>query len=244
MKKVALVTGCKGGIGTAICRRFLNAGWEVVGTDIRGDLPADFDFYQLDLKDSRQLISLTHYIEEKYKRLDCLINNAASQICKPISETTFEDWDLVIDTNLKAPYFLIKNFLPLLTNAKGNIVNVSSIHAIATSKYMSAYAISKGGLSQLTRSLAIDLADDGIRVNAVLPGAILTGMLLDGIKRGGDHAEKQLQELSEKTVLKRIGQPEEIAGAVYYLADNDSASFITGLSLVVDGGATIKLSTE
>ncbi|MEZ5003154.1 MAG: SDR family oxidoreductase [Chitinophagales bacterium] len=245
MKKVVLVTGCKGGIGAAICNKFIHAGWQVIGTDINEEGECDFDFIHLDLQKHNQIKALVHHIKEKYSRLDCIINNAASQICKSISNTSFDDWDNVMDINLKAPYFLIKYCRPLLKATQGNIVNISSIHSIATSKKMSVYAISKSGLSQLTRSLAIDFAEDNIRVNAILPGAILTDMLIAGLSRDqSSGAPKKLKELADKTVLKRIGKPDEIAEATYFLADNNASSFITGLSLVVDGGATIKLSTE
>lgn len=129
----------------------------------------------------------------------------------------------------------------------GAIVNVSSVHAVATSKNIAAYAASKGGLLALTRAMAIEFASDEIRVNAVLPGAVDTQMLLDGLSR--DHAGEgniraRLENLANKTVSGKVGEPEEIASAIYFLADDTQSSFMTGQSLIVDGGATAKLSTE
>jgi NAD(P)-dependent dehydrogenase (short-subunit alcohol dehydrogenase family) len=122
---------------------------------------------------------------------------------------------------------------------------VSSVHAIATSKNIAAYATTKGGLLALTRALAIELAP--IRVNAVLPGAVDTPMLRSGLQRGhlqGDDTEDLVKELENKHIMGRIGKPSEIAEAIYFLSDRDRSSFMTGQALVIDGGATARLSTE
>ncbi len=137
---------------------------------------------------------------------------------------------------------------PLLKAGNGGaIVNVSSVHAVATSKDIAAYAASKGGMLALTRALAIELAPDSIRVNTVLPGAVDTDMLKAGLNRdhaGGGTTDERLENLAGKTVSGKIGTPDEIARAIYFLADNDESSFITGQPLVIDGGATARLSTE
>ncbi|HEY3310218.1 MAG TPA: SDR family oxidoreductase, partial [Anaerolineales bacterium] len=125
--------------------------------------------------------------------------------------------------------------------------NTSSVHAVATSVNISAYAASKGGLLALTRAMAIEFAPDNIRVNAILPGAVDTPMLRAGMNRGhlsGDDIHVRLENLARKTVNGRIGQPEEIAHAIYFLADNTQSSFMTGQAMIVDGGATARLSTE
>jgi len=129
----------------------------------------------------------------------------------------------------------------------GAIVNVSSVHAIATSANVAAYAASKGGLLSLTRALAIELGSDRIRVNAVLPGAVDTPMLHAGLNRWHVHGRNPLElveQLKSRHVMGRIGQAGEIAQAIYFLADDDRSSFMTGQALVVDGGATARLSTE
>ena len=127
------------------------------------------------------------------------------------------------------------------------MVNVSSVHAVATSVNIATYAASKGGLLALTRAMAIEFAPDNIRVNAILPGAVDTPMLRSGLQRGhlaGSEITDRLDNLARKTVNGRIGEPREIAHAIYFLADSTQSSFMTGQALVVDGGATARLSTE
>ena len=135
----------------------------------------------------------------------------------------------------------------LVAAGESAIVNVSSVHAIQTSTNISAYAASKGGILALTRAMAIEFAPNNIRVNAVLPGAVDTPMLRSGLDRGqhsGSSMTDRLDNLARKTVNGRIGQPFEIAQAVYFLAGGETSSFMTGQALVVDGGATARLSTE
>ena len=124
---------------------------------------------------------------------------------------------------------------------------MSSVHAVQTSASIAAYAASKGGILALTRAMAIEFAKDNIRVNAVLPGAVDTEMLRGGMSRGhvsGPTMTERLDNLARKTVNGRIGQPDEIAHAIYFLADYEQSSFMTGQALILDGGATARLSTE
>jgi NAD(P)-dependent dehydrogenase (short-subunit alcohol dehydrogenase family) len=142
---------------------------------------------------------------------------------------------------------LAKVTYPLLKKAQGAVVNVSSVHALATSADIAAYAASKGGLVALTRAMAIELAPDNIRVNALLPGAVDTPMLRDGLSRGhvsGGSIDERLADLGAKIVMERVGRPDEIAQAIYFLANNELSSYMTGQVLTVDGGATARLSTE
>ena len=180
--------------------------------------------------------------------LNALLNNAAVQIAKPLLETTVDEWDCVMENNLRSVFLSVKLAHPLFRAAGGGaIVNVSSAPAVATSANIAAYAASKGGLLALTRAMAIEFAPDNIRVNAILPGAVDTPMLRAGLGRGhvgqGDMQER-LDNLARKTVSGKVGTPEEIARAIYFLADNEQSSFMTGQALVVDGGATARLSTE
>jgi NAD(P)-dependent dehydrogenase (short-subunit alcohol dehydrogenase family) len=180
--------------------------------------------------------------------LDALVNNAAVQIAKPLLETSVEEWDAVMVSNLRAVFLAVKLAHPLMrTSGRGAIVNVSSVHAVATSAHIASYAASKGGLLALSRAMAIEFAPDQIRVNAILPGAVDTPMLRAGLSRG--HVGKgsipdRLENLASKTVIGRVGKPEEIAHAIYFLADETQSSFMTGQALIVDGGATARLSTE
>ncbi|GIV64222.1 MAG: hypothetical protein KatS3mg045_1561 [Bellilinea sp.] len=180
--------------------------------------------------------------------MHAVIHNAALQIAKPLIETTAEEWDSVMASNLRSVFLGAKLAYPLLKAAGGGaIVNVSSVHAVATSANIAAYAASKGGLLALTRAMAIEFAPDNIRVNAILPGAVDTPMLRAGLNRGhvgGETIYDRLENLARKTVNGRVGKPEEIAHAIYFLADDTQSSFMTGQALIVDGGATARLSTE
>jgi len=154
----------------------------------------------------------------------------------------------VMASNLRSVFVGVKLAYPLLKAAGGGaIVNVSSVHAVATSTNIAAYAASKGGLLALTRALAIEFAPDNIRVNAILPGAVDTPMLRSGLSRGhlgGESVVDRLDNLARKTVNGRIGKPEEIARSILFLADDHQSSFMTGQAMIVDGGATARLSTE
>jgi NAD(P)-dependent dehydrogenase (short-subunit alcohol dehydrogenase family) len=171
--------------------------------------------------------------------LHVLVNNAAVQVAKPLAEVNLDDWEQTMAVNLRAPWLLAQALLPQLKQAGGAVVQVASIHALQTSPELGAYAASKGGLMALTRSMAIEYAPE-VRVNAVLPGAVDTEMLRAGLERGGQTREK----LESKVLLKRIADPAEIARAIYFLADSEQSSYITGQGLVVDGGATARLSIE
>jgi NAD(P)-dependent dehydrogenase (short-subunit alcohol dehydrogenase family) len=249
MKRVALITGIMGGIGAATAEVFLDEGWQVFGFDRDSHVKnlEGVHFIQCDLVDSTAVEVSIAEIAQSVDRLDALVNNAAVQTCKPLIEMTVEEWDLVMATNLRPVFLTVKHSYNLLKRAKGSIINVSSVHAKATSKDIAAYAASKGGMVALTRAMAIEFAEDGIRVNAVLPGAVDTQMLRDGLRRGhvGEGSDNELlQALGEKTVMGRVGQPEEIAQTILYLAEPQKSGFMTGHSMVVDGGATIRLSTE
>jgi NAD(P)-dependent dehydrogenase (short-subunit alcohol dehydrogenase family) len=194
------------------------------------------------------LENIFHQAKSFTERLDALVNNAAVQIAKPLMETGVDEWDAVMASNLRSVFLGAKLAHPLFKGSGGGaIVNVSSVHAIATSANIASYAASKGGLLALTRAMAIEFASDNIRVNAILPGAVDTPMLRAGLSRGHAGAgtlTQRLENLANKTVIGRVGQPEEIAHAIYFLADEAQSSFMTGQALVVDGGATARLSTE
>ncbi len=251
-KQVVLITGVLGGIGLATAATFRADGWHVVGVDVAeppaGTSPETDRLLQSDIADPEAVTALIEGIAAEEGRLDALINNAAVQICKPFEETTLEDWDRLMSVNLRAPFWCIRQALELLRSGPGgSVVNVSSVHAVATSQEIAAYASSKGALAALTRALAVELAGEGIRINAVLPGAVDTPMLRAGFARGhleGANLEDQLREFYDRHRIGRIARPEEIAQAILFLADNRRAAFITGESLVVDGGVTVTLSTE
>ena len=248
-EKTVLITGAGGGIGQACLTEFATRGWKVIGVDrapllgVEGGL-----FIQADISHPESAEQIFEQARAFSPRLDALVNNAAVQVAKPLVETSVEEWDAVMASNLRSVFLFVKLAHPLLKEAGGGaIVNVSSVHAIQTSANIAAYAASKGGLLALTRALAIEFAPENIRVNAILPGAVDTPMLRAGLGRGhvghGDMQER-LDNLARRTVNGRVGEPAEIAHAIYFLADGSQSSFMTGQALVVDGGATARLSTE
>lgn len=250
-QRVMMITGAAGGIGRATVQLFHEKGWRVIGVDRKafGDgFPAGGLFIQADISLQESIHTIFEKTNQYTDTLDALINNAAYQVNKSILETTVEEWDLVMASNLRSVFLSAKLAHPLLAaNGGGAIVNTSSVHAIQTSSKIAAYAASKGGLLALTRQMAIDFAKDNIRVNAILPGAVDTPMLRDGMGRGhltDGSIHERLENLARKTVNGRVGRPEEIAHGIYFLADSEQSSFMTGQSLVVDGGATCRLSTE
>ena len=249
--KTVLITGVGGGIGHACARHFAGKSWRVIGvdrSDCREDFPANGHFIQADISHPDAAEVIFREVQNFHPVLDVLVNNAAVQVAKPLVDTTVEEWDAVMASNLRSVFLFVKLAHPLLrASGGGAIVNVSSVHAIQTSANIAAYAASKGGLLALTRAMAIEFAPDNIRVNAILPGAVDTPMLRAGLGRGhaghGDIQER-LDNLARRTVNGKVGKPEEIAQAIYFLADNEQSSFMTGQALVVDGGATARLSTE
>ena len=249
--KTVLITGAAGGIGRATVHLFSQNGWRVVGAD-RANFGEEFPqgglFIQADNADPLEIQRIYSETNAFTDRLDALVNNAAWQVAKPLVETSVEEWDGVMAVNLRAAFLHAKLAYPFFQAAGGGaIINVSSVHAVQTSANLAAYAASKGGLLALTRAMAIEFALDGIRVNAILPGAVDTPMLRAGLGRGhlaGEDIHTRLENLARKTVNGRVGHPDEIAHAIYFLADNTQSSFMTGQAMIVDGGATARLSTE
>lgn len=249
--KTVLITGAGGGIGRACIQHFAEKGWRVIGVD-RADFGAGFPsngrFIKADISHPESAEQIFQQARDFHPALDALVNNAALQIVKPLMETSVEEWDAVMASNLRSVFLFVKLAHPLMKAAGGGaIVNVSSVHAVQTSANIAAYAASKGGLLALTRAMAIEFAPDNIRVNAILPGAVDTPMLHAGLDRGhaghGDMRDR-LENLARKTVNGRVGTPQEIARAIYFLADDEQSSFMTGQAMIVDGGATARLSTE
>jgi NAD(P)-dependent dehydrogenase (short-subunit alcohol dehydrogenase family) len=250
-QNTVLITGAAGGIGRACVRAFAERGWRVIAVDrapFEADFPENGLFIQSDISIAENLSTIFSQAHAFTGSLNALVNNAALQIARPLLETSVEEWDAVMASNLRSVFLSIKLAYPLFkAGGGGAIVNVSSVHAVATSANIAAYAASKGGLLALTRAVAIEFAPDNIRCNAILPGAVDTPMLRAGLGRGhvgGTNIQERLDNLARKTVNGRVGQPEEIAAAICFLADSSQSSFMTGQALIVDGGATCRLSTE
>ena len=247
--RVVLITGSAGGIGSATAELFRAEGWEVIAVDRAPAGRGHGLALQADLSQPADIRRIVAQVSERYDRLDALVNNAAEQLCKPLRELTVEEWDRVMACNVRAAYQLAVGLYELIRAVPGCVVNVASIHALATSRGMAAYAASKGALVALTRSMAVEFAPDGVRANAVVPGAVETPMLAAGLKRahlaGRDPSSREaLATLASQHPLGRIGKPEEVAQAIAFLADPKRSSFVTGEMLIVDGGAYAHLSTE
>jgi len=250
VNRTAVITGALGGIGAATARLFHKHGWFVIGLDIHetSDTPEGIDLYMsIDVSDVKSWNTVIQKIECQIESVQCLVNNAAIQICKPLVEMAPDEWDRLMSVNLKSVYLSLRTMYPLFNSeTEAAIVNVSSVHALATSTQIAAYAASKGGVLALTRAMALELSPQ-IRVNAVLPGAVDTPMLRAGLSRShveGKSIDDSVLALGRKHASGAVGQSQEIAEAIYFLADSKRSSFITGQALVVDGGATVRLSTE
>jgi NAD(P)-dependent dehydrogenase (short-subunit alcohol dehydrogenase family) len=245
-KRVVLVTGISGGIGNGIGEYFMGKGWDVIGVDKNFPDHSNFTYFlKEDLTKQESVDSIFCFLKENYEELNCLVNNAALQICSSFLETKKNDFEEIFCCNVKTPFFLSKTFVPFISKCQGSIVNISSVHALATSKNIAAYSISKSALTGLTRTLALELAEKNIRVNGIMPGAIDTPMLRRGLARKPDFTtEEALSDLIKKHPLKRIGTPKDVAAVVYFLAQQETSGFITGQHFVIDGGVSIQLSSE
>jgi NAD(P)-dependent dehydrogenase (short-subunit alcohol dehydrogenase family) len=238
--KSALITGAMGGIGSVTCRVFRDAGYNVLAVDRRAGEFEGGHAIRFDIRDLHQRPDAAPEFLDRVRdlidgKLDVLVNNAAIQIVKPVDDLDVSDWDVTMETNLIAPFLLIKALLPELRAATGTVINVASIHAVATKPGFVAYATSKGALVALTRALAVELSP-GVRVNAVIPAATDTPMLRAGFE--GDPAG--FEELGAMHPMGRIAAPEEVANVELFLA-GDQATFITGSALHVDGGIGARL---
>jgi NAD(P)-dependent dehydrogenase (short-subunit alcohol dehydrogenase family) len=241
-----LVTGSAGGLGRALIAGFSSEGWSVIGVDRaeESEIGPLERYVAADLSTEEGVVGLVEALEP-LGHLDAIVNNAAFQVNLPLLETSDQTWRDVFQVNLDAPFRLIRWAAPYLAERGGAIVNIGSVHSVATSSGVAAYAVSKGALAALTRTAALELAPLGVRCNAVLPGAISTPMLLDGLSRRGveDH-EEGLREIAARTPLGRVAHPEEIVPTVIHLADGRRSGYLTGQAIVIDGGASLGLGTE
>lgn len=242
---VALITGGASGIGEATVRLFVERGARVIiadlneerGKAIEKELSPNAFFYKVDVSNSQQVEKIFEYVDEHFGVLDVLFNNAAYSLSKTLWDTTEEEWDKVMMVNLKGYFLCAKYALPLLKKSNhGAIVCTGSELGIVGCVESLAYNSSKGGVIQFVKSLALELAPFGIRVNAVCPSGTETPAFVKDMSRTGDY-EGECARLIASYPLKRLGQPIDIANAVAFLA-SEEASFITGTHLMVDGGYT------
>ena len=239
--KVAVVTGAASGMGAAMVRRCCAEGACVVAADIDAGVAAVAAEFgdrcasiETNVSSSVQVRAMIDLARERFGRLDILCNNAGIQgPLAPTAEYDEAEWDRVIATNLTGVFLGMKHAIPVMleTAGRGSIVNTSSMASIVAFPSLPAYSASKGGVSVLTRLTAAEYARQNIRVNAIAPGAIDTGMT-----RG--MPQDYLKGAIDATLMGRIGTPQEIANLALFLA-SDEASFITGTETAVDGGYTL-----
>ena len=242
--KVAIITGAASGIGKATAKLFAEHGAKVVVADIdkdggsqtvtqiqNGGNEAIFVETDVTLKvDTEKMVAQT---VETYGKLDILFNNAGIAMRLPVAELPEEDWHRCLDVNLTGVFLCAKAAIPAMQkNGCGSIINMSSIYGVVGADVRAAYVASKGGVTNLTRGMALDYAQDNIRVNCICPGFVETPLVAGVIK-----TPEEYQTLADKHPMCRLGQPEEIAYGALYLASDESA-FVTGIALPIDGGYT------
>jgi NAD(P)-dependent dehydrogenase (short-subunit alcohol dehydrogenase family) len=240
VKPAVIVTGAAGGIGAALCERMRKDGYIAIGIDRNEARGADIHL-QVDLGKSEQLVDVARELARDYE-LKAVVHNGAVQPIGGAGETPWNEWANALRVNVIAVDALTSGTRENLAANDGSVVVISSVHGRATTGGITAYATTKAALEGWVRSAAMDLAPE-IRVNGVCPGAIDTAKLREGFARWGESAEERKEILRQRTALRRIGEPSEVAGAVSFLMGDD-ARFITGTVLVVDGGATARLGSE
>jgi len=246
--KITFITGAASGIGAACALRFARAGAKVAGFDLN-NIPNDTwneavrtapeAFFETgDVRDEARVREFIETVMARFGRIDVLINCAGVAGGGPVHMVPIEEWDRVMDINLKGTFLVCKHTVSkMIEQETGNIVNIASMEGIEGFEGGSVYNASKAGVILLTQNMAMDYARKGIRVNAICPGFVDTPLAAKMVLEN-----EALQDFHEKLIdgvlLKRVGRPEEIANAALFLA-SDEASYITGHALVVDGGFTV-----
>ena len=245
--KTALITGGGTGIGKETAMLFAKEGANVLITGRREEKLKEvqeeaashgltIDYIACDVSEEEDCKSAVEYTVGKYGGVDILFNNAGILLPGSTHETETEVWEKTFDINVKGTYFMSKHVIPhMLERGQGSIVNNSSIVGLKGMPGFAAYVASKGAVTQLTKSMALEYADKGIRVNGICPGAIETPMIVEDFFGKVEDAEAAKQYLESLHPVGRLGQPEEIAHSILFLVD-DNIGFMTGNMLSVDGG--------
>jgi NAD(P)-dependent dehydrogenase (short-subunit alcohol dehydrogenase family) len=251
--QVAIVTGGSKGIGLGIAREFMRERASVViSSRNKGALKeAEDELREMgnqiasvvcDVSNEEQVLNLMAETVSRFGRLNIVVNNAGLGIYKSLTETTTEEFDLALAVNLKGVFFCMKHAVPYLKHSGGgSIINIASVYSVQNVGGTVPYAAAKGGVASLTRAAAIDLAREGIRVNAIAPGWVDTPLVRSIFDSSGD-PEAARREVEERQLLGRLGRPEDIGRAAVFLA-SDNSSYMTGSMIFVDNGMTAQLGT-
>lgn len=249
--KVAIITGAAGGQGKVALELFATEGARVVGADLLekpdeelagllDKYPDQLCYLKGDMTDEGDVHRLVDFTMERFGRIDVLYNNHGMMVGKPFLESTMADFDKVIEGNLRSVFMLSLHCAKRMAETGGgSIIHVSSVGGLVGFPGMAAYGASKGGVAQLARSMATDLAPHRIRVNAICPGVIDTPMPRRYLRDAGTAPDDPAawEAFANMHLLKRIGRPEEVVWLAVYLA-SDEASFMTGAVIPIDGGLT------
>ncbi len=248
--KVSLITGAGSGIGQAMAVLFAREGSKVAVADIAAeggqetvrrirDEGGEAEFFQVDVSSAAQVRRMVEAVIARFGRIDILCNNAGIGVAATVVDTTEEDWDRVIDVDLKGVFLGCKYVIPhMLRQGGGVIVNTASVAGMVGVLNRAAYCAAKAGVIGLTKSIAVDFVTKGIRANCVCPGTVESPWIEKILAQQPDPVAER-QRMIERQPMGRMGKPEEIAAAALYLA-SDEAAFVTGTELVIDGGLTAR----
>ena len=243
--KKCIVTGGSSGIGKATVKRFIAEGAEVLIADIdikeskklAEEIGDGVHFIKCDVRLENDIISVSKKAYSIWKKVDVLVNNAGSELNQSYDKMTEQEWDKVLDTDLKGPWLMCKHIVPMMVETgSGSVINISSLNGLVGFPLSTAYGSAKGGLVVFTRDMAIELASTGVRINCVCPGVIQTGMMERWTDLMPNKAEAQ-EMLRNTMPIGRMGTADEVAGAIFFFASDDS-SLCQGSVLSVDGGFT------
>lgn len=249
--KVAIVTGGANGIGQATCVLLAQEGAKVAITDLldrQGQKLAEeiqskggvAQFWHLDVSQAAEVKQVFAEICDRFGKIDVLVNNAGiTGVDKPTHEIAEDEWDKVIDVNVKGVFLCTKDVIPYMQSGGGSIINLSSIYGLVSATDIPAYHASKGAVRLMSKTDALFYAKDKIRVNSVHPGFIWTPLVEDLGRRSPQGIEAYKQHLDSLHPIGHVGEPQDIAYGILYLA-SDESKFVTGSELVIDGGYTAK----
>ena len=234
-QKIALVTGASRGIGQDIAKRFVESGYYVIGTSTSGKLNKSIGIHESLRVDFNDRVSTQIFLRKliDYKKIEILVNNAGINIIKQQSLITYEDFDLIEDINLRAPFFISSIVAKSMAEAGGGkIVNIASIWSVISKENRTLYSTMKSGLHGLTRSMAVEWAKNNVLINSVSPGFVNTELTNRSL------TNTEIDQITKQIPLNRMAEPNEISELVFFLTSKQN-TYVTGQNIIIDGGFTI-----